>query len=137
MKKYKQAIIPSVKTKNIKANRKSAALYYQENIAGKSVINKHLGIKIKFTKIGKYELSHGRAIYAKKVAVIECLPLLLEIAVYNNFGARKPTDPASYCGYMNFKVHCFIDGKKECIRISCVLRTDGSLYYNHEISIKK
>lgn len=135
--KYKQQVIPSVKTGNIKANRKSVALYYQENIAGKSVINKHLGMKIKFTKIGKYELSHGRAIYSKKAAVLECLPLLLEVAKYNNFGKRKTTDPASYLGYLNFKAFCFIDGKKECLRISCVLRTDGSLYYNHEISIKK
>ena len=137
MQKYKQTYIPSVKTGVISNNRKSVAEYYQTHIAGKSVTNKHLNIVIKFNKEGKKELSYGRAIHSKKVALLQCLPKLLEVATYNNFGIRKETDPQSWLGYMNFKAFVLINGKKECVRLTCILRKDGSLYYNHEVNIIK
>lgn len=137
-KKYKQTVIPSVKTGVIGNNKKAIADYYKLHLSGVTTKpNRHIGVIIKFNKYGQKELAYGRATHAKKTALMQCLPLLLEVAEYNNFGIRKPTDVASILGYMNFKAFVVIDGKKECARITCILRKDGNLYYNHEISIKK
>jgi len=134
--KYKQTVIPSV---SIEAYTDLSAYirnYYLEHLQGKTVINQHLQMPIFFGSVGKNELSYGRALYAKKASVVQCLETLMEMAEYNNFGERKPTDKPSVHGYFNFKAKVYIDGKLEHVRIS-VLFKNNKAYYNHEINIAK
>ncbi|HLP06076.1 MAG TPA: hypothetical protein VK152_11675 [Paludibacter sp.] len=137
MTKYKQGIIPSVKTKVIGNDRKSVSKYYSENLQGKTVVNKDLKISIKFNAIGKGEISYGRSIHSKKVAVLQCLEVLLSEAEYNNFGIRKASDDLSVLGYLNFKAKVRIDGKLEYVRLTVLMKKDGKIYYHHEINMKK
>jgi hypothetical protein len=111
--------------------------FYAEHLQGKSVVNQHLGIRIRFNATGKSELAHGRAIHKNKSAVVKCLFKLLEVAEYNNFGNRKTTDSPSVLGFYNFKAKVKIDGEIHSVRISVVITKDLKAYYNHEISIKK
>ena len=138
-KKYKQTIIPSVTTIDVDYRNRAKAIrdFYAENLYGKSVINKDLGVTIHFNSIGKNELSYGRALYAKKVAVLKCLLELMEVAEYNNFGRKKDVDKETVLGYLNFKAKVIIDGKQENVRINVLLKKNGKAYYNHEINIKK
>ena len=136
MKKYKQTTIPSV---NIEVYENLSAYirnHYHKHLQGKTVVNQHLQMPVFFGAVGKSELSYGRALYAKKAAVIQCLETLMEVAEYNNFGERKPTDKPSVHGYFNFKAKVFIGGKLEHVRIS-VLFKNNKAYYNHEINIIK
>jgi len=137
MKKYKQTFIPSVSTGIIKNSIAAAKEYYAKNLQGKSVVNKHLGIRIRFTGVGRDKVTFGGAIHKKKVAVLQCLLELLEVAELNNFGRRKEKDKQNVLGYLNFKAKVKIDGVLEHIRIAVILKSDGKVYYNHEINIKK
>lgn len=135
--KYKQTIIPSVKSSYSENNSAFIKKFYAENLQGKKVKNKHLGIDIYFTNKGKSELAHGRATYKKKVAVMKGLLKILEVAEYNNFGQRKSTDKQNVLGYYNFKAKVNIDDKIENVRISILITTDLKAYYNHEVNIIK
>lgn len=137
MKKYKQKIIPSTKTDKKENNKKFIKDFYKENLQGKTVTNKDLGIVIRFNATGKNELAYGRATYSKKVAVLKVLKSLLREAEYNNFGARKAKDKESVLGYYNFKAKVKIDEKIENVRISVLITTDLKAYYNHEVNIIK
>ena len=137
MKKYKQTEIPNVTITDRKDLAKVIKDFYNKNLQGKSVINRDLGIIIHFTSAGKSELAYGRALHAKKAAVIKCLAKLIEEAEYNNFGERKETDKNNVVGYLNFKAKVKIDKIVENVRITVLLKKDGRAYYNHEINIKK
>ena len=136
-KKYKQTEIPTITITDKKDLVKAVKDYYTENIQGKIVVNKALGIPIHFASDGKWELAYGRRLYAKKVAILKCLPELVEIAEYNNFGQRKETDKKSVIGYLNFKAKVKMNDKIEHVRISIVFKTNGKYYYNHEVNTKK
>ena len=135
-KKYKQTIIPSVNEPLVEHLGKYVKSYYEKNIQGRSVINKHLGITISFTSIGKGKIAYGnKTLYAKKVAVVQCLPELLRVAKYNNFGVRKPDDKTNVVGFLNFKGKVKINETIENVRLSVMFRTDGKFFYNHEVNI--
>lgn len=133
--KYKQLSIPSVSTNPKENNIAFVKEYYSQNLQGKIVRNKHLGIDIRFNATGKGELAFGRAIHKKKTAVLKCLHHLLEVAEYNNFGKRKSTDKKNVLGYYNFKAKIKIDRKMEYVRISVLVTTNLKAYYNHEVNI--
>lgn len=135
-KQYTQTTIPSIKIAEKKDLRIYVRDYYTKNIQGKSVVNKHIGLTIYFGADGKNELS-SKGIYAKKAALVQCLPELLENAQYNNWGARKMKDEKTVKGYANFKAKAKINGKMEIVRISVKVKENGKAYYTHEISIKK
>ena len=124
-KKYKQIEIPCVNIIEPENRVKFIKNFYSENLQGKMVINKDILLTIRFTSIGKYELAYARAPYAKKIAVLQCLEKLLEVAEYNNFGQRKETDKQNVLGYFNFKAKVKIEGKLENVRISVVLKKMG------------
>ncbi|MDR0438061.1 MAG: hypothetical protein LBH22_07165 [Bacteroidales bacterium] len=135
-KKYKQTIIPNVNEPVVEHLGKYVKSYYEKNIQGRSIINEHLGITISFTSIGKGKIAYGsKTLYAKKVAVVQCLPELLSVAKYNNFGVRKPDDKTNIVGFLNFKGKVKINGMIENVRLSVMLRTDGKFFYNHEVNI--
>ena len=136
MKKYKQKIIPSVKTGELSNNRKSINEYYTKHLQGKNIVNTDTGIRIYFTSAGKGKLSFGGTIHSKKAAVTKCLYQLLKVAEYNNFGQRKIADKSNVLGYLNFKAKVKIDGKLEQARIAVMVKTDGKFYYSHEINTK-
>lgn len=135
--KYRQTIIPSVEIKEYKNLRQYVKTEYTANVQGKTVRNRHTGLTIYFGSDGKAELSSGRAIYAKKAALVQCLPILMEVAEYNNFGTRKDKDEANILGYANFKAKVKINQKIEHVRITIRIKTNGKGYYCHEINIKK
>jgi hypothetical protein len=135
--KYKQTIIPSVQSIPKENNISFIKNYYSQNLQGKTVINKHLGIEVRFNATGRGELAYGRAIHKKKTAVLKCLPKLIELAEYNNFGSRKQKDKAHVLGYYNFKAKVKIDGIIENVRITVMVTTDLKAYYNHEVNIIK
>jgi len=134
MKKYKQTFIPSVSTVGFSSESKFVNDYYRQNIQGKSVVNNHLKIPIIFTGSGGRKVSYGGHKYVKKSAILQCLPKLLEVAEFNNFGNRKTSDNPLVMGYLNFKAKVKIDGKTENVRIAVTLRSDGKIYYNHEVN---
>jgi hypothetical protein len=136
MKKYKQIEIPSVNEPTVEHLGKYIKTYYEKHIQGKSVINKHLGITVSFTSLGKGKIAYGNKIpYAEKAAVVQCLLKLMRVAKYNNFGVRKPNDKSNVVGFLNFKGKVKINGKTENIRLSVIFRTDGKFFYNHEVNI--
>lgn len=135
--KYKQTIIPRIQIKEVKNLRKYVREEYSSKLQGHTVINKHIGLTIYFGSDGKSELSTGRAIYAKKAALVQCLLELMENAEYNNFGARKETDRKNVFGYANFKAKVYINGVLEHVRITVLVKSDGKGYYCHEVNIKK
>jgi len=137
MRKYKQTEIPRVKTGIIYNNRNAVKCYYNEHLQGKIVTNRHLNILLRFTSKGKGKVSQGGALYSKKVAILQCLYKLAEVAEFNNFGNRKSKDSQLIKGYLNFKGKVFIDGKLENVRLSFIVQDDGKFYYNHEVSIIK
>ncbi len=141
MSKYKQHIIPSVTTDTHTNLAKYIKEYYAANLQGKCVVNLHLGIKIHFTSLGKSELAYGRALHAKKAAIVKCLPDLLRYAEYNNFGIRKETDASNILGYLNFKAKVKINKKTECVRLTVLLKKDGTAvyypFYHCEVNTKK
>lgn len=135
---YKQNIIPSITTQYKGYNmREYVRKYYTEHIQGITIKNKHIGLTIYFGADGKAELSTGRAMYAKKAALVQCLPELLTHATYSNFGIRKPNDPISVFGYANFNAKVYIDGKLEHAHITVIVKANGKAYYCHEINIQK
>ncbi len=136
--KYRQHEIPSVRTERFMKMtqtelRKETLRLFKETCAGKTVINKHLGIPIHFRSNGR-KTAYGEGIYSRKAAVIEVLPKLVEVATYNNFGKRKDTDPLNLIGYYNFKAYAYIDGVKRCLRIAIQILKDGSFYYNLDVN---
>lgn len=137
MAKYKQKIIPEVKVRTHTNLRKYVKDYYRANVQGKTVVNEDIGLTIYFGSDGKSELAHGRAMYASKAALVQCLPLLLTVAEYSNFGARKDKDEKNVFGYANFNAKVRIDGKLEHVHISVIVKTNGKAYYSHEVNIKK
>ena len=137
MKKYKQAIIPSVKIKTHTNSCQYVKNEYTSLIQGKSVINKHIGLTIYFGSDGKAELAYGRAIYAKKAALVQCLLELMREAEYTSFGQRKVKDDKNIFGYAKFKAKVYIDGKLENVHIVVVVKSNGKAYYCHEVNIKK
>ncbi len=137
MSKYKQHIIPSVRIIERKNLRDYVRTEYTKHVQGKTVVNRHIGLTIYFGSDGKAELSHGRAMYAKKAALVQCLPQLLEVAEYNNFGKRKDKDEKTVFGYANFKAKVKIDNKLEHVRITVLVKANGKAYYTHEVNIIK
>ena len=137
MKKYKQTFIPSVSTVGFNNTTSYIREYYTKHLQGKSVVNKHLRIRIYFTSLGKGKLAFGGGRYIKRAILMLCLPKLLEVAEFNNFGQRKEKDSMAVLGYLNFKAKVRIDNKIENIRIAVMVKTDGKVYYSHDINIKK
>ncbi len=138
---YQQTIIPTIttpahwKTCTRTILRKEMKAYYEENLQGKSVVNKCLGHRITLSSQGKNKIIQGSALYNKKAAVLLILVDLLRYAVYSNFGQRKETDPVNLIGYFNFKAKCKIDGKVEHVRIAVLVYRDGRIYFNHEVNL--
>jgi len=137
MKKYKQTFIPSVSTVGFSSESKFVNDYYKKNLQGKTITNKHLNIKIYLPGSSGRKIAYGGYKSIKKASVLQCLPKLLEVAEFNNFGSRKPTDSSLVLGFLNFKAKVKIDEKIENIRINVVLRIDGKMYYNHEVNFEK
>lgn len=137
MSKYRQKIIPEVKVQTYRNLRQYVRDYYAANVQGKTVVNEDIGLTIYFGSDGKAELAHGRAMYASKAALVQCLPTLLKVAEYSNFGTRKDKDEKNVFGYANFNAKVRIDGKIEHIHIAVKVKTNGKAYYSHEVNIKK
>jgi hypothetical protein len=142
MKKYKQEIIPSVsipkewKTKTI-AELREITFKKLKELSGKTVVNKHLKIKIEISVSGLKKTTHGSAMYSKKAALVFCLIDLLRNAEYNNWGDRKDKDAAVIIGYLNFKAKCFIDNKPENIHLVVQVQNTGKFHYTLEVNKKK
>jgi hypothetical protein len=111
--------------------------YYSKYLQGTSVINKDLNLRIHFTSIGKGKLAFGGSKSIRKAAIIQCLSEVLEVAEFNNFGRRKEKDSKIVIGYLNFKAKVKVDEKIENIRIAVLIKTDGKVYYSHEINKKR
>jgi len=137
LQKYKQTVIPSVVVAKKKDLAQYVKRYYKENLQGKTVVNKHLNVRISFTSFGQGKIAYGGRKTMRKAAIVQCLDTLVEVAQYNNFGIRKPNDPPSVLGYLNFKAKMKVNGIIEHVRISVLLKKTGKLYYNHEINFIK
>jgi len=143
MKKYKQKFLPSVNTPDRFNTKTRAELeayvseYYKKHVQGRSVINKHLGYTVSMSGKGLRKITRGSALYPYKAIAVKIIDKLIEYAEYSSFGPRKNTDPVEVAGYLNFKVKCLIDGKREHLRIATILYKDsGKIYFNHEVNKK-
>ncbi len=123
----------NVKTKDL---RNAVVKYFQEHYKNKEVFNKDIGITIKISIKSGRKTAYGEAMYPKKAELVRILPELIEIAEYNNFGNRKPTDSKDIIGYLNFKSKCYLDGKLEHVRIAVQFQRGGKFYYNIEVNRK-
>lgn len=137
MSTYKQTYIPSVTIQTYSNLAQYVKNYYTHNVQGKTITNKHHQLTIYFGSDGKNELAYGRRLYAKKAALVQCLPELLTNAEYTNFGQRKTTDEPNVFGYANFKAKVYINGKLEHAHIVVAVKANGKAYYCHEINIIK
>ena len=89
MSKYRQKIIPEVKIQTCRNLRRYVRDYYAANVQGKTVVNEDIGLTIYFGSDGKAELAHGRAMYASKAALVQCLPTLLKVAERGRIRMRR------------------------------------------------
>jgi hypothetical protein len=107
-------------------------------LQGKSVVNKDKGITIKFTAIGGKKIAFGGRNYKSKMALLQCLDTLMEVAEYNNFGQPKAKDiEKKIVGFLNFKAKVMIDGQLKHVRIAVIKRKEATNYYSHEINAIK
>lgn len=137
MRKYKQTFIPEVLSFPVKTEqelKQSIKTFYKENIQGQTIINKDVGIKIRFTSDGLGKISEARRIGRINAAAVQILLPMLENAEYSNMGQRKPTDKENVLGYLNFKTKVKIDNKVYHFRIAVKLKTDMKAYYNHTVN---
>lgn len=123
-----------VKSMNSSALRKFIYTYVKSNFSGKSFLNDDTNINVVVSVSSARKSAYGEAMYPKKVAAIIELPRILQCAVYNNFGNRKPNDSVQVIGYLNFKCKCIIDGRMECLRVAIKFQRDGRFYYNVEVN---
>ncbi len=140
MAKYKQSTIPTAKLQDLSQKELKIWLKktYKAKLQGKSIVNKDIGIEIKFTSDGLGKISTNRRIGVLNASVVSVLDKALRNAEYNNFGDRKKTDKENVLGYLNFKVKIKVDDKVQMFRIAVKLKTDMKAYYNHNIyGIKK
>lgn len=139
MTKYKQTVIPSVRTPKewnslaIKELRKEALLI-AKSYAGKEVVNEDTQIKIHFSTTNARKTSMGSAMYIKKATVLLVICDLLKYAEYSNFGERKLTDNPEVLGFLNFKAKCFVNGERENLRIAVQFCRGDKFYYNVEVN---
>ena len=127
MKKYKQTVIPSISNtfigKSPNEIHQEVKKNYQNNIQGRTITNKDLGIEIYFNKTGRDETVH----FARKDSLIasasNILDVLLENAEFNNFGKPRASHQERFgaIGFLNFKSKCKIDGKLCFFRLSVMI----------------
>lgn len=137
MRKYKQVFIPETLSFPVKTEhelKQSIKTFYKQNIQGQTIVNKDLGIKIRFTSDGLGKISEARRIGRTNAAVVQILLQMLENAEYSNMGQRKVTDKENVLGYLNFKVKGKVDDKLYHFRIAVKLKTDMKAYYNHTVN---
>jgi len=135
MTKYKQNKIPETtkfEAKTTAELKNSIKEFYKINLQGKEVINKHIGITIKFTSDGLGKITS--LIGTINSAAIKIIYEMLENAEYSNFGQRKNEDKQNVIGYLNFKAKGIIDNKLYHFRIAVKLKTDMKAYYNHTVN---
>jgi len=94
-------------------------------------------MRIYFFATAGRKIAFGGKKYIKKAAVLQCLSTLMEVAEFNNFGKRKPSDDGMILWYLNFNAKVKIDKKNENVRITVALKKDGKAYYNHEVNLIK
>lgn len=114
--------------------REKVYRYYKDNFKGLKVQNKHIGITVVFSMASGRKTARGEAMYHKKAEIAKIIPAILENAKFNNFGARKPSDPKDVIGYLNFKGKCRLDGRIENVRIAVQFQKNAKFYYNIEVN---
>jgi hypothetical protein len=137
MRKYKQTFIPEVLSFPVKTEqelKQAIKSFYKEHIQGQTVVNKDVGIKIRFTSDGLGKMSEARRIGRINAAAVQILMSMLENAEYSNMGQRKTTDKENVLGYLNFKAKVKIDDKTYHFRMAVKLKTDMKAYYNHTVN---
>ena len=140
--KYVQRVIPSVDFPEEWEGlgkydlRNAVQSYMKAHFVGKTIKNEHLLIDIDITVKSCKKTARGEAMYRKKAAVCRILDKLLQYSAYNNFGKRKDDDSPDIIGYLNFKGYCYIDKRKECVRIAVRFQKGGKFYYSIEVNKK-
>jgi len=147
MAKYKQTTIPEAYTTEwlpLKQSELKVKVFqeYKARYFGKSVINKHLGIKVGFEYEGMRKTSHSTPVYSKKACLVAVLDKIIRYAEYTNWGDRKPTDPDYVIGFLNFKAKVKIDEMPEQVHLVVRVRKSGmfttsSFHYTLEVNKKE
>jgi hypothetical protein len=137
MRKYKQTFVPEALSFPVKTEqelKQAIKSFYKEHIQGQTILNKDVGIKIRFTSDGLGKMSEARRIGRVNAAAVQILMSMLENAEYSNMGQRKATDKENVLGYLNFKAKVKIDDKVYHFRMAVKLKTDMKAYYNHTVN---
>jgi len=142
MKKYKQTIIPKVneslfKEMTLKEIKPFVKKYYNEKFKGKTFINKHKGISVKFSRKGIDHVIYGRTRGNEKLKAVVVLDKMIQNAVYSNFGEPDKTDPPGVLGFLNFKVKVNVENKEHFFRVVVRITKDGKFFYDHAVKIVK
>jgi len=141
MSKYKQQIIPAVneslfKDMNLSDIKKFVRKYYNENIKGETVKNKHKGISVRFTRKGIEHVVYARKGGKEKYKAVTVLQEMMRNAEYTNFKEKENKDVKAVLGYLNFKVKVNIDKKIHSFRLVVRLTVHGNFFYDHAVKIK-
>ena len=103
----------------------------------KCVVNKHTGIKIKFSRKGR-EKTYSVGLTLKKLAYVSVLDKLLREAKKGTWKEPKAKHLKSgIVGFLTFNVICVVDGKKTKLRLMVYVGKDGNFHYSINESIKK
>jgi hypothetical protein len=141
MAKYKQTIIPKVDNKlfkdmNLSQIKKFVRVFYNEKFKGKTYINKHKGISVKFTRKGIEHVLYARGRGKEKLQAATVLNKMIQNAEYTNFKDPDENDAKIVLGYLNFKVKVDIDNKIHLFRVVVRLTKHGKFFYDHAVKIK-
>lgn len=123
--------------KSKKELRELVLSYYRKNIAGTTIVNKDLDITISFSVRSGRKTAYGEAMYLDKAEAVRILPQIMENAVYNNWGCRKPQDPKEVIGYLYFKGKYKLDGTIKHVRIAVKFLKSAKFYYSLEVNMIK
>jgi len=142
MSKYKQKIIPIVDDDQfigmtLGQLKDYIKTYYNTNLKGSTIINKHKGISIQFGREGIRHLLYARKIGYTKLKAVVVLNQLMINSVYCNFKEPDITDTKEILGYLNFKAKVCIEDKIHLFRIVVRLTISGKFYYDHAVRVKK
>jgi hypothetical protein len=117
--------------------KKDVLRYYNQNLKGKSVLNREKGITVIFSNVGIRHVVYARKVGFEKLIAVTKLPEMIRYAAFSNFKGPDENDGKNILGYMNFKVPVIINRIKQWFRIVIRITTDGKFFYDHAVRYTK
>lgn len=119
-----------------KTLRKLTKEYYQQNIQGLKVFNKHKEITIHFTGIGRNKSVYGETSYKAKMTSIKAVVIFNLVELMQNAklinikeAIKDKHKIKNYLFFLNFRAEFIVGAKKHNFKIAVVVTKDLKFQY--------